>query len=108
MDQRRHPSFGDDEIACLGALDFDVGARGVEVVVVGNDVPALERGVEQNALGGTALVGGDHVPKPCQVLHDRLKAEERPAARVRFVALHQRPPLGGGHGACARIGEQID
>ncbi len=35
--------LGDDEIDGLGADEFDVGARGIEVRVVGNDVALLAR-----------------------------------------------------------------
>ena len=54
-------AFGDDQIDGFGAGEFDVGAGGVEMRVVGDDVAFLARDAEENALGGAALVRGDDV-----------------------------------------------
>ena len=54
-------AFGDDEIDGFGADEFDVGARGVEVGVVGNDVAFLAGHAEEDALGGASLMRGDDV-----------------------------------------------
>ena len=60
--------FGDRQVDGLGADEFDVGARGIEVRVVGNDVARLAHDAEEDALGGAALVGGDHVAEAEDVL----------------------------------------
>ena len=67
-DQRRHAPLGDHQVARLGLLDLDVGARRVEVVVVRDHVARLQHGVEQDPLGGAALVRRDHVAEARQVL----------------------------------------
>ena len=63
---------------------------------------------EQDALGGAALVGGDHVAETGKGVGHALEAEEAFAAGVGFVAAHHGGPLFGGHGAGAGIGEQVD
>ncbi len=108
MHQRRHAAFGDHEVARLGAFDLDVGARRIEVVVVGDDVAGLQDRVEEDALGRPPLMRRDDVAKTGEVLHDGLKAVERAAAGVRLVALHQGAPLRRRHRAGARVGEQVD
>ena len=101
-------AFGNDQIDGLGADEFDVGARGVEVRVVGNDVALLAHHAEQDALGGAALVGGDHVLVAEDVLHGVAEAIEAAAAGVALVAFHDGGPLVRGHGAGAGVGEQVD
>jgi hypothetical protein len=64
--------------------------------------------VKQDALGRAALVRGDDVPEARERLHDVAEAVEGAAPGVGLVALHQRAPLGGGHRAGARVGEQVD
>ena len=46
--------------------------------------------------------------KPREVVHDVPEAEEGPASRVRLVALHDRAPLRGRHGARPGVGEEVD
>ena len=77
-------------------------------VFVGHHVPRLAHHREQDALGGAALVRGDHVAEAGQLVDHALQAEEALAAGVGFVAAHHRRPLLGGHGAGAGIGEQVD
>ena len=100
--------FGDRQVDGLGAHKLDVGARGVEVRVVGNDVALLAHHVEQNALGGAALVRGDHVPIAEDVLDGVAEVIEASAAGVALVAFHDGRPLMGGHGAGAGVGQQVD
>ena len=100
--------FGDDEIDGLGADEFDVGAGGVEVRVVGDDVALLAGHAEEDALGGAALVRGDDVLVAEDVLDGIFEAVEAAAAGVALVAFHDGGPLVGGHGAGAGVGEQID
>ena len=52
----RLPAFGNDQVDRLRAGELDVGARRVEVGVVGDDVARLAERREQDALGRAALV----------------------------------------------------
>ena len=54
-------TLGDDEVDGLGAGVLDVGARRVEVGVVGDDLARAADGREQDLLGGPALVRRDDV-----------------------------------------------
>ena len=106
--QRGVVAFFDDQIDGFGADEFDVGAGGVEVGVVGNDVAFLAGHAEQDALGGASLMGGDDVTVAEDVLDGILEAVEAAAAGVAFVAFHDGGPLVRGHGAGAGVGEQVD
>ena len=101
-------AFGDDEVDGFGADEFDVGAGGVEVGVVGDDVALLAGDAEEDALGGAALVGGDDVRVAEDVLHGVAEAIEAAAAGIALVAFHDGGPLMGGHGAGAGVGEEVD
>ena len=105
---RRLARFRNRKVHSLGTDEFDVGARGVEVRVVGDHVALLAHHAEQNALGGAALVRRNHMLIAEDVLDGIAEVVEAPAAGVALVALHDRRPLLGRHGAGARIGEQID
>ena len=107
--ERRHAAFGDHQVARLGALDLDVGARRVEVVVVRHDVARAARTV-WNRMRSAARPWcvGMMCRKPVRSRDDVAEAVERPAAGVRLVALHQRAPLRRRHRAGARVGEQVD
>ena len=100
--------FFDDEIDGFGADEFDVGAGGVEVRVVGDDVAFLAGHAEEDALGGASLMRGDDVAVAEDFLDGILEAVEAAAAGVAFVAFHDGGPLVGGHGSGAGVGEQID
>ena len=56
--------------------------------VVGNHVPRLAHHGEEDALGGAALVRGDHVAEAGKLVGDAFEAEEALAAGVGFVAAH--------------------
>ena len=101
-------AFGDDQIDGFGADELHVGAGGIEMRVVGDDVAFLAHATEQDALGGTALVRGDDVAIAEDVLDGSAKLVEAAAAGVAFVAFHDGGPLVGGHGAGAGIGEEVD
>ena len=90
------------------AGEFDVGAGGIEVRVGRDHVAGLAHHGEQDALGGAALVRGNHVAEAGELVGHALEAEEALAAGVGFVAAHHGGPLLGGHGAGAGIGEQVD
>ncbi len=100
--------FGEGKIHGARSGEFDVGAGGIEVSVGGDDVAGLAHDGEQNALGGPALMGGNHVAQAGEFVGDALEAKETLAARVGFIAAHERGPLFGGHGAGAGIGEKVD
>ena len=100
--------LGNDEVDGLGAHELDVGARGIEVRVVGNDVAFLARHAEQDALGGAALMRRDDVAEAEDVLDGVAEVIEAAAAGVALVAFHDAGPLMRGHGAGAGIGEQVD
>ena len=102
------PAFGNDQVDRLGADKLDVGAGGVEVRVVGDHVALLAHHAEQDALGGAALVSGNHVPVAEDVLHRIAEPVEASAAGVTLVALHDRRPLVRGHGPGAGVGQQVD
>ncbi len=91
-----------------GAGEFDVGAGGIEVGIAGHHMAGLAHHGEEDALGGAALVGGNHVAEAGEIVDHALQAEKAFAAGVGFVAAHQGGPLLGGHGAGARIGQQVD
>ena len=100
--------FFDDQIDGFGADEFDVGARGVEVRVVGDDISFLAGDAEEDALGGAALMRGDDVTVAEDILDGILEVVEAAAAGVALVAFHDGGPLVGGHGSGAGVGEQVD
>ena len=101
-------ALGDEQIDGLGAHELDVGAGGVEVRIVGNDVALLAGDAKEDALGGTSLMGGDYVLVAADVLDGIAKTIEAAASGIAFVAFHDGGPLVGGHGAGAGVGEQVD
>jgi hypothetical protein len=100
--------LGAAQIQRRGADGLEVGAGGVEMRVVRHDVAGAARGGEQDALGRAALVRGDDVAITGDLAHGRLEAEERAGPGVGFIAGHHAGPLGGGHGAGAGVGQQVD
>jgi hypothetical protein len=108
MNGRGDPALGDDEVACFGVLDFDVGARGIEVRVVEDDLARFQDCVKEYPLGRAALVRGDDVAKSGELRHHRVEALEGAAPRVRLVTAHHRAPLVGGHRSRSGIGQQVD
>ena len=70
-------SFADDEIDGRRADPLDVGPCGVEVRVVGNDVTRSHEFGGEDPLRRSALVRGEHVPEPGQVLDHLQEPEER-------------------------------
>jgi hypothetical protein len=101
-------ALGNQQIDSLGAGEFHIGARRVEVRVIGNHVALFAHHAEEDALGGASLVRGNHVLVSKDVLNGILESIEAAAARVAFVAFHDGRPLVRGHGAGPRVGEQID
>jgi hypothetical protein len=99
---------GGRQIDADRARHLGVGARRVEERVADHALPRLHDEVEQEVLGGAALVGGDDLLEAGDGAHRRPKAVEALGARVALVAAHHRRPLGRAHRAGARVGEQID
>ena len=102
------PALWNDEIDRFGTYVLDIGARGVEVCVVRNDISLLAHDAEQDAFGGAPLVCGDHVAKSKDVLNGVAELVETAAAGVAFIALHERRPLMGGHRPGTGVGQQVD
>src|ERR1043165_2775568 len=101
-------SFFDHQIDGLCTHEFDIGSRGVEVRVVGDDIAFFSGHAEQDALSRASLVVGDHVPITEAFLDGIFEVVEAFAAGVALVAFHDAGPLVRGHGASAGVGEQID
>ena len=100
--------LGARKVGRARAAKLDVGAGGIEVRVIGNGLAGPAHHREEDTLGGPPLVGRNHVAKPGQVLDRPLQPVETLAAGVGFVAAHHGRPLLGGHGAGARIRQQVD
>ena len=105
---RSRGSRGRRQVDGLGATEFDVGARRVEVSVVGDDAARAADDREEDLLGGPSLVSGDHVLEGEELL-DRLQ-EPIPRRRpgIALVAVLDGGPLVAAHRAGARVGQQID
>src|SRR5579872_3505945 len=108
MVKRGLTAFGNEQVHRLRADEFDVGAGGIEVRVIGYDIALAAHHVEQNALRGPALVGGNDVTKAENVAHRVAQVIEAAAAGIAFVAFHNGGPLLRGHGAGSRIGQQVN
>ena len=87
---------------------LDIGARGVEVGVVGHDLAVATNDGEQDLLGGTALVGRDHVLERKQLLDRVEKSVPGRRAGIAFVAVLDGCPLVAAHRARPRVGQQVD
>ena len=98
-------ALGNQQIDSLGAGEFDIGARRVEVRVIGNHVAFLAHHPEEDALGGAALVRGNHVLKAEDVLNGILETIEAAAPGVALVPFHDGGPLVRGHCAGAGVSE---
>ncbi len=107
VDTRLAP-FRNDHIQCFGSYKFHIGPRRIEVRVVGNDVTLLAHDAEENAFGSAPLVRRDDMPVAEDVLNRVAKPVKAAAPGITLVAFHDRGPLVRGHGASARIGEEID
>ncbi len=108
MLERRLAAFGDGQIDGFGAGEFNVGAGGIEVSVVGDDVAFFTRDSEENALCGAALVRGDDMLVTEDVLDGIPETIEAAAAGITFIAFHDGGPLMRGHGAGAGVSEEVD
>jgi hypothetical protein len=80
-------SFRNDPVNRFGTDEFNVGARGIKVRVVGNHVALLAGNTEQDSLGRSRLVSRDDVLVPDDVLNRIAKAIEASAARIALIAL---------------------
>src|ERR1700681_1101966 len=78
------------------------------MAVVRDDLARIENRVKENSFRRAPLMSRNDVLETGQLADHGLEAVERPAARVRLVALHQRAPLRRRHRAGPRIGQEID
>ena len=104
MIRLRLAAFRNNQIHGFGAGEFHVGASGIEMGVVRNQVALLAGDAKQNSLGGASLVGWDYVAITEDVLDRSAKPVEALASGVAFVRFHHRCPLMRGHRAGAGIG----
>src|SRR5215472_13768447 len=90
------------QIDRLGAREFAVGPRGVEMHVVGDHVTFLAHDGKENALSRPSLVSGNDMLETCNGLNrlDETPKTGRPS--VGFIATHHRRPLLSRH--CPRTG----
>src|SRR5204863_5154548 len=79
-------SLGDRKIQGLCADKFNIGASGIKVGVVGDNVTLLAGNAEQDSLRRPSLVCWDHVPIAEYFLYRVFKADKALAASVAFVA----------------------
>ncbi len=100
--------FITDQIKRIYPNKFKIGAGGIEVAVIGYNIPFVRAGHGQNTFCGTALVRGKNMLHPGDSANGLFESTERRAARIAFVAQHHRGPLLGGHGPGAAIGQQVD
>jgi len=98
-------AFRDHQVHCLGFNKLDIGAGGVEMRNVGDDVAFFAHHAEKNALGGSTPVRGNDVPV-AEDVPDKI-AEVASAASVTLVAFDQGGPLMRRHGADSGIGQQV-
>src|ERR1017187_1354054 len=87
MLHRRIASLGDGQVDGLGTGELDVGARRVEVRVVGHDLARSADGGEEDLLRGSTLVRRDDVPEGKEVLYGFEEAKPRGGPGVALVAV---------------------
>ena len=92
----------------LGAGVLDVGARRVEVGVVGDDLRRTAEDGEQDLLRRAALVRWDDVLEREELLDRAEEAIPRRRPGVALIAVLDRGPLVAAHRARARVGQQVD
>ena len=107
MAQTWFAALRDGQVDRLGPGELDVGPGGVEVGVVGEDLPRTAHRGEQDPLSRAALVCGQHVPEREEVGDGIAEAVEGRRPGVRLVAPLDAGPLLGGHGPGAGVGQQI-
>jgi len=78
------------------------------VDVAGDGVALPEHLLEQDPLGGPALMGGDDVGVPEDPAHGAFEPEEALRPGVGFVGLHHSRPLAVAHGRGAAVRQQVD
>jgi hypothetical protein len=89
----------DHQIHGLRTGVFDIGSGGVEVVVVGNDFARATHQLEEDAFRRPALMGGQDMREPGELLHLVSEAIEALRTGVGLVTTHHRRPLQAAHGA---------
>ena len=100
--------FGAEKVNGFSAGEFNVGARCIEMGVVGDDVAFLTADTKENAFSGAALMGWDHAPVPEDGLNGIAEVVEAATAGIALIAFHHGGPLVRGHGAGPGVGQQVD
>jgi hypothetical protein len=100
--------FGNRQVNCLRAGVLDVGARGVEVHVAGDELAGSAQDGKEQVFGGSALVNGEDVAVAGQLAHSLFEAVVAAGAGVGFVPAEESSPLQVAHGGGAGIGEQVN
>ncbi len=108
MDGRRLTALRDDQVDSLGAGEFDIRPRRVEVRVAGDRLARSADDAEEDLLRRPALVRRDDMAEREQVLDRVQEPEPRWRAGIALVAALDARPLVAAHGARAGIGEQVD
>ena len=108
MNDRWVPPLLDHQVDRIGPGELHIRPGGIEVRVAGDRLAGSADHAEEDLLGGTPLVGGDHVLEGEEGLDALQEAEPRRRAGVRLVATLDAGPLLGRHGPGAGIGEEVD
>jgi hypothetical protein len=93
MSQTGLASFGNDQVGGLGPYELDVGAGGIEMRVVGDDVSLLRGNAEKDTLRGPALVAGNDVLVTEDILYRVAEMIEAATPGIAFVAFPECGPL---------------
>ena len=97
--------FWNREVDGLGPDPDHVRPGGVEMHVVGHDLPRMRKLGEQEVLRCPPLVGRDDVGKPRELPHRRFEVDEVTAPGICLVAQHHPGPLPVAHRRRARVGQ---
>jgi len=104
----REHRFIDDQVEGHAPLVKNIGARGIEMDVIGHQIALLEGDGKEQVLGGASLVGGNDMPEAEEGVDGLLKVVIIFAARIGFITHHHPGPLMVAHRRSAAVGEQID
>src|SRR5579862_3615025 len=88
-----------DQIDCLCSDKFDVGARGIEMCVVGDYIARFAHDAEQNPFRRATLMSRDHVAIAKYLLNGTPEVIVALAAGIALIPFHDRGPLSCGHRA---------
>ena len=100
--------FGHGQVEGLGPADFDIGAGGVKVGVVGYNLIVSPDNVKQNFFRRASLVGGNDMAKSGQILNRFFQTIKALGSGIGFIAFNHAAPLAGAHGRSAAVSQQIN